>query len=103
MIPKKVAVLGAGAWGTALAKLLAEAPAKPPTLEPSPAATAVLQPTSGTTGTLKLAQLSHRNLIANAMQVSTLTRCRAGQERVLLRELPRGGGRGHRALSMRRG
>ena len=72
-----------GAEHVTLAKLLADAPAKPPTLEPSPSATAVLQPTSGTTGTLRLAQLSHRNLLANAMQVSTFTQCRAGQERVL--------------------
>ncbi|WP_428940184.1 AMP-binding protein [Fontivita pretiosa] len=66
-----------------LARLLADAPARPPTLEPSPLATAVMQPTSGTTGTLKLVQLSHRNLLANAMQVSILMQARAGQERVL--------------------
>jgi long-chain acyl-CoA synthetase len=66
-----------------LAKLLAEAPAKPPTLDPSPLATAVMQPTSGTTGTLKLVQLSHRNLLANATQVSTLMHNSPGQERVL--------------------
>jgi len=72
-----------GAAHVTLAKLLADAPAKPPTLEPSQNATAVLQPTSGTTGTLKLAQLTHRSLVCNALQVSTLTQCRAGQERVL--------------------
>jgi long-chain acyl-CoA synthetase len=66
-----------------LAQLLAHAPAKPPTLEPSPNAIAVMQPTSGTTGVLKLAQLSHRNLLANATQVSTLMQGRIGQERVL--------------------
>jgi long-chain acyl-CoA synthetase len=43
----------------------------------------VLQPTGGTTGTLKLAQLSHAALLANATQVSTWMSCRGGQERVL--------------------
>jgi len=66
-----------------LARLLADAPARPPTLEPGAHATAVMQPTSGTTGMLKLVQLSHRNLLANAMQVSILMQARAGQERVL--------------------
>ncbi|MGB7159494.1 MAG: AMP-binding protein [Tepidisphaeraceae bacterium] len=66
-----------------LANLLENAPAKPPTIEPSPDATAVLQPTSGTTGSLKLAQLSHRNLLANAMQVAVWMSARDGQERVL--------------------
>ena len=49
--------------------LLANAPARPPTVEPDPSKVAVLQPTGGTTGTLKLAQLSHRNLLANATQI----------------------------------
>jgi len=44
---------------------------------------AVLQATGGTTGTLKLAQLSHAALLANATQVSTWMACRYGQERVL--------------------
>ena len=68
---------------TTLASLLENAPAKPPTVEPSPEATAVLQPTSGTTGALKLAQLSHRNLLANAAQVAVWMGARDGQERVL--------------------
>jgi long-chain acyl-CoA synthetase len=66
-----------------LADLLENAPAKPPTIEPSPEALAVLQPTSGTTGSLKLAQLSHRNLLANATQVAVWMGAREGQERVL--------------------
>jgi long-chain acyl-CoA synthetase len=68
---------------TTLAALLENAPAKPPTVEPPPDAVAVLQPTSGTTGSLKLAQLSHRNLLANATHVSVWMGARDGQERVL--------------------
>jgi long-chain acyl-CoA synthetase len=66
-----------------LANLMENAPAKPPTIEPSPDALAVLQPTSGTTGSLKLVQLSHRNLLANATQVAVWMAAREGQERVL--------------------
>ena len=66
-----------------LAHLLENAPAKPPTVEPALDATAVLQPTSGTTGLIKLAQLSHRNLLANAMQVGVWMGALEGQERVL--------------------
>ena len=66
-----------------LSELLAQAPARPPTVEPDPERVAVLQATGGTTGTLKLAQLSHRGLLANATQVSTWMNCRAGQERFL--------------------
>ena len=66
-----------------LAQLLADAPARPPSLEPDVHATAVLQPTGGTTGTLKLAQLSHASLLANAMQVLAWLQSPIGQERVL--------------------
>jgi long-chain acyl-CoA synthetase len=66
-----------------LSKLMEQAPARPPTIEPDPAKTAVLQPTGGTTGTLKLAQLSHRGLLANAVQVSTWMNVRMGQERFM--------------------
>jgi long-chain acyl-CoA synthetase len=68
---------------TTLSKLIEDAPAKPPTIEPDLDATAVLQPTSGTTGALKLAQLSHRNLISNAMQITVWMNALFGQERVL--------------------
>ena len=64
-----------------LSELLAQAPARPPTVEPDLDKVAVLQATGGTTGTLKLAQLSHRSLLANATQVSTWMHCRPGQER----------------------
>lgn len=67
----------------AMATLLQTAPARPPTVEPAADTTAVLQPTSGTTGSIKLAQLTHRNLLSNAMQVSALMGGRDGQERVL--------------------
>ena len=68
---------------TTIAQLFENAPAIPPTVEPSPDATAVLQPTSGTTGSLKLVQLSHRSLLANATQVAVWMGVRHGQERVL--------------------
>ena len=48
-----------------------------------PGRPAVLQATGGTTGTLKLAELTHRGLLANTTQVATLMGCRPGQERVL--------------------
>jgi long-chain acyl-CoA synthetase len=63
--------------------LLADAPPCPPTVAPSIDATALLQPTGGTTGTLKVAELTHRNLLANAEQLSTWVPMRPGQERVL--------------------
>lgn len=68
---------------TTLTELCETAPAKPPTVEPPIDATAVLQPTSGTTGALKLAQLSHRNLLCNAAQVAAWMGASVGQERVL--------------------
>lgn len=68
---------------TTLSSMLDTAPAKPPTVEPKPDAIAVLQPTSGTTGSIKLAQLSHRNLLSNALQVAVVMGAREGQERVL--------------------
>jgi long-chain acyl-CoA synthetase len=66
-----------------LSHLMETAPAKPPTLEPDADATALLQPTSGTTGAVKLARLSHRNLLANSVQVSAWMGVRPGQERYL--------------------
>ena len=66
-----------------LDELLAQAPPRPPTVEPDPNKVAVLQATGGTTGTLKLAQLSHRSLLANAMQVSAWMKISPGQERFL--------------------
>jgi long-chain acyl-CoA synthetase len=66
-----------------LIDMMNEAPARPPTLEPRPDDIAVLQPTGGTTGGLKLAQLSHRNLLANAMQVQACSDAQPGQDRIL--------------------
>jgi long-chain acyl-CoA synthetase len=74
---------GEQAQHVALADMLAQAPARPPTVEPDPARVAVLQATGGTTGTLKLAQLSHRGLLANVTQMSAWMNCRSGQERFL--------------------
>ena len=65
-----------------LTDLLVHAPARPPTVEADPCSIAVLQATGGTTGTLKLAQLTHRSLLANAMQISVWENAKQGQERV---------------------
>jgi long-chain acyl-CoA synthetase len=48
--------------------LLAQAPSKPEPVEVVPADTAVLMYTGGTTGVSKGAQLTHRNVVANAIQ-----------------------------------
>ncbi len=48
--------------------LLAQASAKPEPVEVTPDDTAVLMYTGGTTGVSKGAQLTHRNLVANALQ-----------------------------------
>ncbi len=66
-----------------LEKLLEQAPARPPSVEPDPNKPAVLQPTGGTTGTLKLAMLTHKNLLANATQISAWMQTVAGQDRFL--------------------
>jgi long-chain acyl-CoA synthetase len=63
--------------------LLEQAAALPPTVAPSPDDTAVLQPTGGTTGTLKVARLTHRNLLANALQLTVTIELSSGQERML--------------------
>ena len=68
---------------TTLSKLLEIAPARPPTSEPVQDATAILQPTSGTTGQVKLVELTHRNLLCNAMQVTIWMGAREAQETVL--------------------
>jgi long-chain acyl-CoA synthetase len=49
--------------------LLAQAPAQPEAVDVTPADTGVLMYTGGTTGVSKGAQLTHRNLVANAIQV----------------------------------
>lgn len=64
-------------------ELLERAPARPPTIAPEPDETALLQPTGGTTGTLKLAELTHRNLVANAAQIDAWMNARQGQDRIL--------------------
>ncbi len=48
--------------------LLAQAPARPRPVEVTPDDTSVLMYTGGTTGVSKGAQLTHRNLVANALQ-----------------------------------
>jgi long-chain acyl-CoA synthetase len=74
---------GKAAHHVPLNDLLAHAPSRPPTIAPNPTDTAVLQATGGTTGTLKLAELSHASILANATQVGTWMNCRVGQERVV--------------------
>ncbi len=74
---------GNNGHGQQIADLLAQSPSRPPTVTPDPNDTAVLQPTGGTTGTLKIAQLTHRNLLANAMQLSLAVQLKPGQGRVL--------------------
>ena len=68
---------------TTLKKVMADAPARPPTVPPDLDRPALLQPTGGTTGTVKLVQLSHRNLLSNAAQVSAWMQAQYGQERVM--------------------
>jgi len=68
--------------------LLAQAPAKPQPVEVTPEDTGVLMYTGGTTGVSKGAQLTHRNLVANAIQVRWwMFDSREGEE-VLLTALP---------------
>jgi long-chain acyl-CoA synthetase len=68
---------------TTLDLVMANAPSRPPTVAPEIDQVALLQPTGGTTGTLKLVQLSHRNLICNAAQTSIWMSAKYGQERVM--------------------
>jgi long-chain acyl-CoA synthetase len=74
---------GHGGHHTTFADLLENAPARPPTLEPDRDQTAVLQPTGGTTGSLKLAELTHRNLLCNAAQIGAWMGVQQGQDRIL--------------------
>lgn len=67
-----------------LEDVMDDAPARPPTVLPDADEVAVLQPTGGTTGGVKLAQLTHRNLLCNAMQVAVWMGSRDGQERSLV-------------------
>lgn len=68
--------------------LLAQAPPKPQPVQVTPDDTGVLMYTGGTTGVSKGAQLTHRNLVANALQVRWwMFDSKEGQE-VLMTALP---------------
>jgi len=62
---------------------LAQAPEKPQPVTVTARNTACLLYTGGTTGVPKAAELSHRNLMANAMQCSAWCSGRRGEERFL--------------------
>ncbi len=63
------------------AKLLRQHPPQPPAVEVSDQDAAVIQFTSGTTGKPKGITLSHRNLVANTLQIRAwLTQARDGEE-----------------------
>jgi long-chain acyl-CoA synthetase len=69
-------------------RLLRGAPSDPPRVSLSPNDVATFQYTGGTTGLPKAAMLTHRNLIANAMQIQGwVPSLRAGEE-VLLSIMP---------------
>ena len=68
--------------------LLAQAPAKPEPVEVTPGDTGVLMYTGGTTGVSKGAQLTHKNLVANTLQVRWwMFDSKEGQE-VMMTALP---------------
>jgi len=60
--------------------LIAKAPATPQPVDVKPQDTAVLLYTGGTTGVPKGAELSHRNVVANAVQCKYWLNAREGQE-----------------------
>src|SRR5207248_2865056 len=62
---------GIAASHVSLEELIAHASGRPSKASIAPQYVALLQPTGGTTGGVKLVELSHRNLICNALQVST--------------------------------
>lgn len=74
--------LRAGDVQITLDDLVASGRAEPIVGGPRPDDVAVLQPTGGTTGTLKVAQLTHRSLLCNAAQLSAWASLRPGQERL---------------------
>ena len=65
--------------------LLAGSPSKPQPIEATPDDVVLFQYTGGTTGVPKAAMLSHRNLVANCLQMDAwFTRVEYGKEKVLL-------------------
>jgi long-chain acyl-CoA synthetase len=64
--------------------LLANAPAEPPHVAVSPDDVALFQYTGGTTGKPKAAMLTHKNLVANTLQVvSFLPSAESGKEKIM--------------------
>lgn len=68
--------------------LLAQAPAKPQPVDVTLADTGVLMYTGGTTGVSKGAQLTHRNLLANALQVRWWMQDMKEAKEIMLTALP---------------
>ncbi|MBI2902898.1 MAG: long-chain fatty acid--CoA ligase [Candidatus Methylomirabilis oxyfera] len=75
--------------GTELFKeLMSSAAARPPVVEISPDAPALLQYTGGTTGLAKGAVLTHRNLVANTMQAGAWLVTAKGGSEIFLGAIP---------------
>jgi len=68
--------------------VLASAPARRPSVEVSPDDPALLQYTGGTTGVAKGAVLTHRNLVANALQTGAWLVKEKGEKEIFLGAVP---------------
>ncbi len=69
-------------------EVMASAAAKPPAIDTSPGTPALLQYTGGTTGVAKGAILSHRNLVANTLQIGAWMVKEKGGTEIFLGVIP---------------